>query len=71
MVPSGTRVYLWNFDCEPSKESLTKQTVEDAAERCKRGRISMRSYSINRHWRVSPLGADGHFPLSTQSEDLY
>lgn len=43
MVPSGTRAYLWNFDCEPSKESLIKQTVEDAAGRYKLGRISMRS----------------------------
>ena len=38
-MPSGTRAYLWNFDCEPSKESLIKQTVEDAAEQYKLGRI--------------------------------
>ena len=57
MVPSGTRVYLWNFNCGPSEESLIKQMVEDAAERYKLGRIF--------HEKLF------HFPLATQSEDLY
>ena len=43
MVLSGTRACLQNFNCKPSKESLGKQTMDDAAGRHKLGRISMRS----------------------------
>ena len=38
-MPSGTRACLRNFDCKPFKESLTKQTVEDAAGWYKLDRI--------------------------------